>query len=342
MQSTQRRARIRTAAGATLAIAALALAGCASGSAAPSASGTTTTTLKVGYAISTQANFYYAQQHDLFAEHGIKLEATSFANGTDLVTALVSGSLDVGMIGAPPTLTANAKGADLQVFGITVDQGDMDALYSSPDGGVKGPEGLRGQTVGTTQGSSSDVLLHIALDQAKVPWDEVNVQYLAPPALVAGYQRGDLKNVWTFSTPGSSIIAAGGKKLITASDMRLSSPLVYAASKKFIDSNTDALKRFLAAVDEGTKATNGNDEAWTAAYVEGSGGAPDSAKISAKYLSSNGVTTAKAADPAYVNSLTSPDGFAAVLGSYQDVMVKLGILESPVDTTQAVTDAVVK
>src|SRR5690625_4395716 len=64
-------------------------------------------TIRVAYSLGTQANFYHALGEELFAEHNVEVDATEFASGPDLITALVSGSADVGVFGGPAIITAN-------------------------------------------------------------------------------------------------------------------------------------------------------------------------------------------------------------------------------------------
>lgn len=298
-------------------------------------------TIRVAYALSTQANFYAAEKYGYFTKQHIRIAGTSFANGTDLLTALVSGSVDVGFLGVPPLITADSKGSSLQAFSLGMNVGPMDSLYVRPGSGIQSAADLKGKTVGTTEGSQSDVLLHYALKKAGVSAGSVNIEYLTPPALVAAYSQGQLNAVWTFSTPGAQLLSDGAKIVQTSTDIGLADPAIWVASKKYISVHTRALRAFQRALDEGAAVTNGHPQTWDTVIENGAGLSAPQAAIAQKYLGNSAVTSAQMTSRKYPLSFGYRGGFTRILSIENTVMKGMGLITTKVVPSDLVTNAIV-
>jgi taurine transport system substrate-binding protein len=309
----------------------------ACGTAAPAAGHT----IRVAYAAGTQADFYYALQHKLFAKYGVHVEPIKFDSGPALITALAAGSADVGYFGPPSLIAADAHGADLQVFGVANDTGDMDALYASPKSGVATAAGLRGKTVATTDSSVPDILLHIALEKAHIPFGAVKIQYLNTPAIVAGYARGDIQAAWVFNSVGAKLLSYGARMGENATDLGLSDPGDFVATKSFIGAHAAELRNFLAAVDEGARTTNASASATETVLTKGAGLNAAQAKIVAQRELGSGTLSADLAQPGNALSLMPGGGFTKLLRAEAQMMQELAIIPPTRDLSQMVTDSIV-
>lgn len=300
-------------------------------------------TLRVAYAQGIQVNFYYALQNGLFEENGVKVEGTRFASGPELIAALTAGSADVGYFGAPAMVTANAAGADLQVFGIANEAGKMAALYVNPESGIASVGDLEGKTVATTQNTVTHIYLLIALERAGIDPADVNIVFLEPSALVAGYIRGDIDVVYMFAAVGAKLIAAGATLIESSSSsaLGLDDTGNFVADATFIRDNVGTLRKFLAAVDQGTSITNGNKEASLEALEKGVGLVGEQAEIIYENMPSPGLTSKQLADPEFRLSLTPNGGFSSITQTLVDAMVDLGIVKEAPDVPSFITAEVV-
>ena len=83
---------------------------------------------------------------------GVKnITFTAFPNGPNLTAAMAGGSIDIGILGDTPAVTAEAKGLGLRL----VNQSfvGLDTYLYTPKGGVTSIEQLKGKTVATQVGS---------------------------------------------------------------------------------------------------------------------------------------------------------------------------------------------
>mgnify|MGYP001226700218 CR=1 FL=1 len=300
-------------------------------------------TLRVAYAQGIQANFYHALQNGLFEKHGVRVEGTKFDSGPALITALVSGSVDVGYFGAPALISANARGANLRIFSVANLAGTMAALYVRPGSGITSVEDLVGRSVATTQNTVAHIFMQVAFSQAGIDSSEVEVQLLDPQALVAGYVRGNIDAIWMFASAGARLISNGAEIVpsTSATALGLEDQGNFIADETFIAANLDTLMRFQAAVDEATPITNEDRQAALGALEGGIGLVGEQAEIILDHMPVAGVTAADIADPDSPASLVSPDGLQRILGVMQDAMVEIGMLDTAQPADSFITDAVV-
>lgn len=300
-------------------------------------------TLRVAYAQGIQTNFYYALQNDLFQKHNIKVEGIKFDSGPALVSALVAGSVDVGYFGPPTLINANANGAKLQAFGVANVSGKMVALYANPKSGITGVKDLVGKTVATTQNTTGHIFLLIALKQAGIDPKTVNIRLLDPAGLVAGYVRGDLDAVWMFPSVGAKLMTNGATLVASTSAqaLGLEDPGSFVADQAFISKNKKTLQSFLAAVDEATSKTNGNQAASVIALIKGLGLAEDQAKIIVGQIPAPGLTSSQLADPSFYLSLTPNGGYTRTTQEMLNIMTSLGTLKTVPTASSMVTADIV-
>lgn len=322
---------------------ALTLGGASISSHAQGASNAPMPTLRVAYAQGTQANFYYALQNGLFQKHGVKVEGTKFDSGPALVSALVAGSVDVGYFGLPALINANANGAKLQIFSIANVAGKMAALYVNPKSGIKSVKDLVGKSVATTQNTVTHIFMLIAMKQAGVDPKTVNIKFIDPNGLVAGYVRGDLDAVWIFASVGAKLMSNGATLIpsTSAQAIGLEDAGHFIADQSFISKNRRTLQNFLSAVDEATPITNGSQPLSLIALDKGIGLVGDQAKIILDQTPEAGVTSRQLADPAYRLSLTPNGGYTRIVQEMLNMMISLGTLKTVPTASSMVTADVV-
>lgn len=128
-----------------------------------------------------------AEEQGLWAEHGIDATTSSFTNGPLQIQALGTGDLDFGYIG-PGAFWLPASGQAKVVALNTL--GRADRVVAQP--GIDSVEDLEGKTVAVPEGTSGDMILTLALKEAGMTKDDVELVPMEPPAIVAALSSGQV------------------------------------------------------------------------------------------------------------------------------------------------------
>jgi NitT/TauT family transport system substrate-binding protein len=126
---------------------------------------------------------FVAKEEGFFAEEGLDATLTQFASASELAAGLESGKLDVAFIGSVPTLTFQATGHDLTIFGGAMTNGHGYVIKSSlvpPDFKEGDISILRGKNVASVKNSVQDYELLVLLkNNHLVIGKDVNVVYFS-------------------------------------------------------------------------------------------------------------------------------------------------------------------
>src|SRR5579864_2514911 len=166
------------------------------------------THLNVGL-VSTTATYlplYVAVDEGLFAKEGLQVDLLNFRGGSDLIKALVAGSIDVGVVSLAEVTAGIDAGQPLKAFygGFNV---PAFSWYAIPS--IKSIADAKGRRFGVTQyGSSTDFLTRYALvsnglDPAR---DVQIVQGGDSPTRLAAMKAGQL-DVNVLAAPDTFIAA---------------------------------------------------------------------------------------------------------------------------------------
>ena len=201
--------------------------------------------------ISTTATYlplYVAQDEGYFTNEGIAVDLLSFRGGSDLIKALVSGSIDVGVVSLAEVTAGVDAGQPLKAFyaGFNVPAFSWYAVDS-----VKSIAGSKGKRYGVTQfGSSTDFLTRYALVANGLdPEKDVQiVQGGDSPTRLAAMKAGQL-DVNILAPPDNFIAADQGYKMVFSQrDLAPDYPYhTFASTQSFIAQNPNTLRALLRA-----------------------------------------------------------------------------------------------
>ncbi len=208
------------------------------------------THLNIGL-VSTTATYlplYVAVDQGLFAKEGLQVDLLNFRGGSDLIKALVAGSIDVGVVSLAEVTAGIDAGQPLKAFygGFNV---PAFSWYAIPS--IKSIADAKGKRFGVTQfGSSTDFLTRYALvanglDPAR---DVQIVQGGDSPTRLAAMRAGQL-DVNVLAAPDTFIAADQGYKMIfSQKDLAPDYPYhTFAATESFIRNHPGTLKALLRA-----------------------------------------------------------------------------------------------
>jgi sulfonate transport system substrate-binding protein len=199
---------------AALLVATFVLAGCGGGDDASTTKGAKNWTLRVGFIGTTPTPSGpegWSQQSGALVKAlkplGIaKVTWSPFKNGPDLTAAMTGGSLDLGLLGDTPALTARGKGLKIRLVNQSVV--GTDAWLVTKKGGPKTVKELAGTTVATQVGSYMYRYLLALLEQDGIA-KKVKVTHIYTAGASAALASGA---VAAYAAPAGQLTALLGKQ----------------------------------------------------------------------------------------------------------------------------------
>lgn len=209
-------------------------------------------TIKVGYMNNYGSlwSVLTADQMGYMEEQGITLELSSFADGPTIISAMESGSIDIGYIGDGAHKLCAAGNAEIIALS-HVSNGD--AVIGGPN--VTSLEDLAGKTVAYSAGTSSEVILTNALNSVGLTMDDINAMNMDSSAIVTAMMTGDVDACALWSPESLTVLeqVEGTTKLadnMTFSDTSISLASWIAMPDR-VESERDMFVRFVTALFEG-------------------------------------------------------------------------------------------
>lgn len=231
MTSPTRRRALVAAAGLTALTALLAACGgSSSSSGAPAASGAASGSaaaaaapeeIRIAYQLVPNGDLVVKNQKWLeTALPNTKITWTKFDSGGDVNTAVVAGSVDIGLAGSSPVTRGLSAPLNIpyQVAWIFDVIGDAESLAVRNESGITDLAGLKGKKIATPFASTSHYSLLAALDKAGLKESDVKLVDLEPPDIQAAWDRGDIDGAYVWD-PTLSVLKKTGKVLITSTQV---------------------------------------------------------------------------------------------------------------------------
>ncbi|MFI5807025.1 glycine betaine ABC transporter substrate-binding protein [Streptomyces sp. NPDC051561] len=148
----------------------------------------------------------------------VSVKWVKFDSGGDVNTAVIAGSVDLGLAGSSPVTKGLSAPLNIpyKVLWIHDLIGDNEALVARK--GIGSVKELAGRKVATPFGSTSHYSLLAALKSAGVPADKVEVLDLQPQDALAAWKRGDIDAAYVW-TPTLDELTKDGKVLTTSREV---------------------------------------------------------------------------------------------------------------------------
>ncbi len=279
-------------------------------------------TVKIGYLPSDHdAALFVAEKQGLFEKKGIKTELVQFNNGGDLMTAMASGQVDVGYVGIAPVLSSVAKGVPVKVISSAQTEGS--GIIVTKDSGIKSAADLKGKSIATPgEASIQHVLLSNYLDKNGLSIKDLNVSAMKVPSMNDALKTKQIDGIITFQ-PYVSIAANDTNNVVleNSSGILPNHPCcVVVASDDFIKNHENETKNIIEIHNESTKFINDNIK---------SGNTSEIVKLLPEDIVSNADLEALSLQSfPFISGIDN--SFKADVDSFQNLEVKLGILNSTV------------
>jgi ABC-type nitrate/sulfonate/bicarbonate transport system substrate-binding protein len=219
----------------------------------PAASVRAEDTITVGKADAASTSFlpvHVGDKTGIFKKHGLALKISDFTGGSKLSQAITAGAIDVGL-GAGTEMALVAKGAPMKAVCDGLSPIPFIGIAVPYDSPIKKVDQLKGKKIGISSPGSLTDWLTKQLNQHQ-GWGADGAQAIAigngAAAVIAAFRTNAIdadlsvtSNIFNWEEKKE------GRLLVPSSDFvgNIAASTTYA-SQHFIDTNPDALKRFLA------------------------------------------------------------------------------------------------
>lgn len=175
-----------------------------------------------------------------------KIAWRKFENGADVITAIASGDVQIGYLGSSPFTAAATRKLPVETFLIATQIGAAEALVARNGSGINSPQDLIGKKIAVPFVSTGHYSLLAALKHWNIDPSKVTILNLAPPAIAAAWQRGDIDATYVWD-PALGVAKETGKVLITSGELaKVGAPTfdAWIVRKDFADKHPEIVKSF--------------------------------------------------------------------------------------------------
>ena len=219
---------------------------------AESTAPTETVTLNIGYMPNYGSLWAVVAARELgyFTEEGLEVNLTSFQEGPTIISAMESGSIDIGYIGdGAHKLCAQGNAQIIALSHIS----NGDAVIGGPN--VKTLEDLAGKVVAYAAGTSSEVILTNALTKAGLTMDDITAMNMDASAIVTAMMTGDVDACALWSPESLTVLEQVEGTTVLADNVTFSDTSISLASwiamPDRVEAERDMFLRFVTALFEG-------------------------------------------------------------------------------------------
>jgi NitT/TauT family transport system substrate-binding protein len=164
---------------------------------------------------------FVAAEEGFFQEEGLTVTLTQFASAGEMVAGLESGKLDAAFIGSVPTITNQAAGHDITIFGGAMSNGHgfvLKSKYIPADFKTGDINVLKGRNIASVKNSMQDYELLVLLRENRIEigegTDKVNVIYFESQKDAFNALAGDQIDGVSVYTPYASIAKNAGHTVV--------------------------------------------------------------------------------------------------------------------------------
>lgn len=240
--------------------------------------------IRVGSTAPGHFKYILNEQHgfwkDEFEKDGITVEFYPFSNGgSEALTALANGNVDITYTGADPAMRTAAAGADVALIGLSSydPNSGSSSIIVRADSDIQSVKDLKGKKVAVLTGTMRHSTLSKALTKEGLSLSDVETLSLpfesSGPALV----KGDIDAVVESTTTFTSLLETGSVRMILdgSEHPEWSVPSAISVNGKFARENPELLERFLKVDLEISKWADENFDEAVSIFAEGTQKKPE-------------------------------------------------------------------
>lgn len=229
-------------------------------SAAASQSSSTPKTAKITIAyqphITGLGGLLNAVDNGYFKQEGLDVNLVQFTSGSTELAAMASGEIDVGYLG----VGAHVFAPQGQCVILALDSTDLSGeIMARTDSGYKSMKDLKGKNVAISTGTTSELVLSMALKKNGMQKSDVNMVNMDASGKVTAFMSGKIDAI-SIEAPYTDQIRTkmGSNKVTTLCSSKDFLPDAvftnsWVTTKKYLAANPDLVVRFLKAWLQGTQ-----------------------------------------------------------------------------------------
>ena len=226
------------------------------------------------------APFFSAVERGMFSKLGLDVKVEMMPSGVEIVNALASGTVDAGLFGTYPFLTAVSRGVPVVLIGHTWNnalnnpQSEVLSVIARADAGV--PVGdlakLKGKKVGVTRGAGGEPYIAGLLQQVGLTMDDVTLVNTAPSAMATALANKDADVITSWEPWPSAALTKvpGAYKVIYGGCKSCYDAGTIVTTKSAIAAKAPQLQKFIVGYAQA--------QAWTRSHRD------EAAKISTRWI----------------------------------------------------------
>ncbi|QKZ07379.1 taurine ABC transporter substrate-binding protein [Pseudomonas eucalypticola] len=195
-----------------------------------------------------------------------KISWRKFDGGSQVITAVASGDVQIGYVGSSPLAAAATRQLPVETFLIATQIGAAEALVARNGAGINSPQDLVGKKIAVPFVSTGHYSLLAALKQWKIDPSKVTILNLDPPAIIAAWKRGDIDATYVWD-PALGVTKESGKVLITSGELaKVGAPTfdAWIVRKDFAAKHPEIVKAFAKVTLDAYADYRKDPKAWLA------------------------------------------------------------------------------
>ena len=189
----------------------------------------------------------------------------NFDSGGDVMMAMASGDVQIGVAGSSPIAAAVSRGVDAQLFWILDNIADAEALVVRNGSGIVAPQDLAGKTLAVPFVSTTHFHALFALEQFGLT-GKVKVINLQPSDIPAAWERGDIDAAFIWD-PALGRLKQSGHVLLTSGQLTNWGKATFdglVVDKTFAAANGPGMQAFTQVLQDSTAGYVNAPKTWTA------------------------------------------------------------------------------
>lgn len=195
---------------------------------------------------------------------GWDIQWRNFDSGGDVMLAMASGDVQIGVAGSSPIAAAVSRGVDVELFWILDNIADAEALVVRNGSGIDAPQDLAGKTLAVPFVSTTHFHTLFALQQFGLN-GKVKVVNLQPSDIPAAWERGDIDAAFIWD-PALGKLKQNGKVLLTSGTLTNWGKATFeglVVDKTFAADNAEAMTAFTKVLQSSTADYVNAPGTWT-------------------------------------------------------------------------------
>jgi aliphatic sulfonates family ABC transporter substrate-binding protein len=179
---------------------------------------------------------------------GMRIEWRQYPAGLPIIDALEACELELGVVGECPPVFAQAEDVPLVYLAAEEAAPEREAILAHRDSAAESVSDLRGKSIALHRGSNVHYLVIRALEEAGVPYDEVELCFFTPEEARSRFERRAV-DAWAIWDPMlSSVRYELGARVLRNGAGLVKNIAYYIARRPFAEAHPSVVGEFLSHV----------------------------------------------------------------------------------------------